>query len=154
MPDVNPHTDPVDPRTKASCNLEEIFKGFKLHRLVCGSSVGLGWKPLLEGFVAGCGQPLIDRTTIMQVKEKFGGLRLYISVDEEGLDPVRYQELADQAQSLRRSAEDLSYKTCEWCGKLGSSGTDGGFWTLTLCGGCKDERRHFEKHRFSKTSTG
>jgi hypothetical protein len=56
---------------------------------------------------------------INQVKEKFGGLRFYIETyPEGGIDVIR-------------KYEDLSYKTCEKCGKEGVLRKGG--WILTLC---------------------
>ena len=61
-----------------------------------------------------------------QVKEKFGGLRFYISGGNEKID------------ELINLAEEESYKTCENCGsKENVSQTDG--WIKTLCENCRKE---------------
>ena len=57
-----------------------------------------------------------------QVKEKFGGLRFYMTC---GMD-----EISD----LISEAEALSLKTCEECGKPGEE--RGGGWIHTLCDSC------------------
>ena len=59
-----------------------------------------------------------------QVKEKFGGLRFYMTCGS--------REIFD----LIEEAEILSYKTCEECGKPGEE-RDGG-WIHTLCDDCHE----------------
>ena len=59
-----------------------------------------------------------------QVKEKFGGLRFYMT---HGTDEIF---------KLVNEAEALSYKTCEECGKPGEGRSDG--WVHTLCDTCHE----------------
>jgi hypothetical protein len=59
-----------------------------------------------------------------QVKEKFGGLRFYVT----GGDPEVY--------GMIRMAEAMSYRTCETCGNKGK--TEGPGWIRTLCDPCRD----------------
>jgi len=56
---------------------------------------------------------------ITQIKEKFGGLRYYVG------------RVGDLGYDLISKAEDLSYKTCERCGRAGKERPTG--WVLTLC---------------------
>lgn len=56
---------------------------------------------------------------VMQIKEKFGGLRFYV------------QSATPQDYELIRAAEEKSYKTCEVCGGPGTP-TDKG-WIKTVC---------------------
>jgi hypothetical protein len=63
---------------------------------------------------------------IMQVKEKFGGLRFY-AFHAEGVN-----------RSYINFAETLSMRTCEWCGAPGEARSDG--WTKVLC-----EKHHKER---------
>lgn len=70
-------------------------------------------------------EPLIERckaegVEIMQIKEKFGGLRFYVM---QGSD-----ELFDAINA----AEEESLKLCELCGEPGSLRKTGG-WLRTLC---------------------
>jgi len=60
---------------------------------------------------------------IHQVKEKFGGLRYYCSLDFD-----------ERARSLIRAAEVQASITCEKCGSPGS--LQGVNWLKTLCEGC------------------
>lgn len=64
-------------------------------------------------------------TRIVQVKEKFGGLRLY---HHGGL--LKFFDYA-------RFAENLSYKLCEDCGVRAEVRTDG--WIRTLCRACGEK---------------
>jgi len=57
-----------------------------------------------------------------QVKEKYGGLRFYMTCGN------------DEIYSLIQKAEELSYKTCEECGSPGEE--RGGSWINTLCDNC------------------
>jgi len=58
-----------------------------------------------------------------QVKEKFGGLRFYMTSKN------------DEIHALVREAEQLSYEFCEECGKPGQ--TDNKGWIRTLCEKCR-----------------
>ena len=59
-----------------------------------------------------------------QVKEKYGGLRVYMT---RGTDEI---------YDLIEEAEALSYKTCEVCGKPGEERPGG--WIHTLCDYCHE----------------
>lgn len=60
-----------------------------------------------------------------QIKEKFGGLRVYFSGGD------------DYVEGLVSMAECWSYKTCETCGERGQP-TKGG-WVITLCDKCRNK---------------
>jgi hypothetical protein len=60
-----------------------------------------------------------------QIKEKFGGLRIYFSGGDE------------YVEGLIAMAESFSYKLCEVCGDRGSP-NDGG-WISTLCDNCRSK---------------
>lgn len=91
---------------------------------------GHGWEPLVKRTLAH-----LDRKgtkySIAQVKQKFGGLRLYLDY----ADGPSWNERA-----LVEAVELLSWGVCEECGttkdvdqRRKSSG-----WVTTLCGGCWD----------------
>jgi len=61
-----------------------------------------------------------------QVKSKFGTLRFYV----DGIN----KSVADEVYKLINEAENLSGKTCEYCGKPGKE-TNGG-WVRTQCEDC------------------
>jgi hypothetical protein len=58
-----------------------------------------------------------------QVKEKYGGLRLYFSGGDE------------YVEGLVSMAEAMSYKICEVCGNKGKPNEGG--WISTFCDGCR-----------------
>jgi hypothetical protein len=61
----------------------------------------------------------------VQVKEKFGGLRFYVS---------RYDY---DVETLIQKAELKADSTCEYCGKVGELRQTG--WVKTMCDGCFDK---------------
>ena len=60
-----------------------------------------------------------------QVKEKFGGLRIY------------YRGGDDYVDGVVDMAEEMSYKICERCGNRGTPNQGG--WIVTLCDFCRQE---------------
>jgi hypothetical protein len=79
--------------------------------------VGEGWRKLVE--------PLIEMSekegaAVLQIKEKFGGLRFYTGECS--------QELYDAIDA----AEKASFSVCEECGEPGTPNSKGG-WTKTTC---------------------
>jgi len=69
----------------------------------------------------------------VQIKEKFGGLRVY----DHGAD--------DYIRGVIDMAESLSYRVCELCGSSGSK-FHFGMWVKTLCGACAAQNG-YEKYR-------
>ena len=63
--------------------------------------------------------------TFDQIKEKWGGLRIYHSGGDDYVD------------GLISMAEEMSYKTCERCGCPGSPNKQG--WIMTLCDKCRGD---------------
>lgn len=100
--------------------------------------VGPGWKPILQSL----GEALTHRLAqkpdtsvqVLQVKEKFGSLRVYLSW--KGL-------VSDEVWALVGLAERISGKVCEMCGKPGTSRTQLNArygWLKTFC-----EEHHAER---------
>jgi hypothetical protein len=85
----------------------------------CYSSIPLGWKQLVEELVTKLENTDPDYC-INQIKEKFGGLRFYVSnvSSDEGLNAIE-------------SAEDMSFSICEVCGNEGVILKSG--WKRVLC---------------------
>lgn len=67
-----------------------------------------------------------DVIDILQIKEKFGGLRFYTN------------KYTPDLRNLISTAEELSFKTCEICGKPGE--TSGTGWISTLCKECLNNK--------------
>jgi len=66
-----------------------------------------------------------DTFVFDQIKEKFGGLRLYCSTTN------------DEAYKIADSYEEKSYKVCEYCGSQDDVESKG-LWIKTLCKKCRD----------------
>ena len=71
-----------------------------------------------------------------QVKEKFGGLRFYMTCG------------TDEIFNLIDEAEELSYKTCEECGKPGEEKDTG--WIRTLCDYCHENWDKIRSQRWEE----
>ena len=92
---------------------KKIHTCWELFGVECGS----GWSWIVVGLL----QAALDKGAyIIQVKEKYGGLRFYYTGGD------------DQLSELVEFAEGLSYKTCELCGAPGEHQYDG-WWELTRC---------------------
>ena len=94
-----------------------------------GFDCGKGWTPILIDLCDKI-QNLVDANLetykdfkFLQVKEKFGGLRVYTNFD------------TPEIEKLIDEAEDRCSKTCEVCGKPGHM-TYRGMWAQTLCNRC------------------
>ena len=60
-----------------------------------------------------------------QIKEKYGGLRIYFSGGD------------DYVEGVVGMAEEYSYKVCEVCGNSGKPNESG--WITTLCESCRNK---------------
>ena len=89
-----------------------------------------GWSKLIEDLV----NDLFNlgwNGEVLQVKEKFGGLRFYINTGS--------QEIFDRIYR----AENDSFKICEYCGAPGFPRNTG--WIKTLCDTCVENSRDKSK---------
>lgn len=68
----------------------------------------------------------------VQIKEKFGGLRIYTDIIGED-SSVNYGTYKD----IINTAKERSFKTCELCGSEGKLVSEGG-WYKTRCSECVD----------------
>ena len=92
--------------------------------------VGPGWGKIIESLVP----DLFDLGwdgVVLQVKEKFGGLRFYIGCGTDAIfDRIN-------------QSENESYVTCEDCGAPGKTKTrPGGYWLATLCETCRNKENN------------
>ena len=101
---------------------------------MCWGFPGDGWfdiiwdlssklEPLIQKFIDE-NQDTEHYPKASQVKEKFGGLRFYMTCG------------TDEIFDLIEKAETLSYKTCEECGKPAEERD--GSWIYTLCNNCHE----------------
>ena len=97
-----------------------------------GLCVGDGWYDLLEETCRRIAAVDPEHIVVFdQVKEKFGGLRIYYHLEAGGTG--EYDEPIFQ---IINEAEDKSYKICEVCGKPGTPNNRG--WITTLCEECRN----------------
>jgi len=95
-----------------------------------GIECGDGWYKLLDNLSSKIkkelekDKKLKKNFYVTQIKEKFGGLRFYISYGN------------DKIFKLIRKAEDDSFDICESCGEKGKLINYRG-WYITLCKKCK-----------------
>lgn len=103
--------------------------------LMCfGCDHGDGWFSIIDemcqeiqSHIKEWPQEAKDRLHFDQIKEKFGTLRVYMSVYDKGIE------------SILDKAAAKSAKTCETCGQPGERDRDH-WYILTLCPGCKSKR--------------
>ena len=79
-----------------------------------------GWYQLIKDLIVDLNEMGWDKQ-VMQVKEKFGGLRFYVNSHIEN----------DDLHNRVFKAEKDSYKICEVCGEPGRVRNNG--WYMTLC---------------------
>ena len=98
--------------------------------------VGSGWNHILVNAFKQIAEAFdkagadFSEFSVVQIKEKFGGLRIYTGA----LDV----SVADQAYKIIDEAETESYVTCEYCGEPGKPRKGG--WIKTLCDDCAKGR--------------
>lgn len=100
-------------------------------------SVPEGWQPMFlemcQNIVKACEAHNYPATkvTFLQVKEKFGALRVYWHL--EG-DENHSKDLYDKIDALIENAEQRSYNMCHVCGKEADWHSTG--WVLPYCDAC------------------
>lgn len=115
---------------------EEVFGSYAYRGMV---NVGKGWVPIVrkavEELVAldNLSEPL----EVVQVKEKFGGLRIYTNI------------YSDEIQSIIRKAEAECDKVCEHCGTQKDVQLRKTSWWKTLCETCNDNRYSAENSKWN-----
>lgn len=120
--------------------LDELYKKYpeiyNEGRPAYGFECGEGWFDLLDElspvvvseFAALRSEDPELEPMVIQVKEKFGGLRFYTT------------QITDRLSEAIQVAEARSLKECESCGSPGKNTSVGGWWT-TLCKTCLDKYR-------------
>jgi len=119
----------------------EFFEYLKDHKgpimpIQFGFECDDGWywliSALMETIHSYCKQNKKQYPNIVQVKEKFGGLRFYYHGGDKLIDGMVWL------------AEHLSYKICETCGTTENVIIDTEGWIYTKCSNC---RKEYIKHR-------
>ena len=104
-----------------------------METLICfGLEVGEGWLKILDETFKKISDIVkkrnLEEFRIIQVKEKYAGLRIYCSWCEEDIEEI----IAE--------AEKICEKTCEQCGSPeGIFSNDG--WCIVQCQKCRDEAK-------------
>ena len=93
-----------------------------MNKTLWSDCVGAGWRNVVDKAVADIQE--CEGGYVVQVKEKFGGLRIYAY--GEGVD-----EICDRAEKAVKNV-------CEFCGRDGKIHTIRG-WYKTLCEDCHKE---------------
>ena len=95
---------------------------------VCACALALAGRIRVQAIGADAGYALL------QVKEKFGGLRYYTQESDDLTVEGR-----ERCAALIDEAERRSASTCETCGGSGSLHTNARRWFRTLCAGHAEE---------------
>ena len=124
----------------ASCPI--LFGGEQANRTILqvGLEHGPGWFPIIETLcikLEALAETLEedDRPHVVQIKEKFGGLRFYFENDLHGIDE-RFRHFVKHAYNQCAVA-------CELCGKPGTLRRNP--WIRVLCDA--DQKRELAKQR-------
>ena len=90
---------------------------------------GQGWHPLIKDALTKIEAQGNANQTVLQVKEKFGGLRIYLSFH------------TDETDAIITAAEQEAWRTCEECGSKETVELRGDGWLRTLCNPCEEKRK-------------
>jgi len=95
-----------------------------------GIECGKGWeglyRPIMD-YIDEYNKTSGDNVEIHQIKEKFGGLRMYLS------------HYTDELRKMIREAEEKSFHTCEICGKHIDNPIVEHHWIYSECQECHDK---------------
>ena len=100
-----------------------------------GIETGEGWKPIAQKVIDkiveyNSNSPEDSKIYIDQVKEKFAGLRIYVTYDNVP------QDVIDEIEKLIRDAEVEVANTCEECGTKENIGMRVNGWYTVMCEDC------------------
>ncbi len=106
---------------------DETFEPFRdMFKQSFGVSTNPGWYPMVEKLLLDIrALPREDgMVRVNQIKEKFGGLRVYVEVS--GSDDFK-----ERVRGMIEQAERTAYRTCEFCSNPGVLRTPG--WMRVTC---------------------
>lgn len=122
----DPNTDEYfKPRSEAYPKPQEPFELFGVE---CDKGWGELIQPLFDWIEKYNKEHEDDPIVIQQVKEKFGGLRFYVSYEP------------DELSRMIHKAEGDSYGICEVCGSKIDVGHTSSGWIKTICRKCIQKR--------------
>lgn len=108
---------------------DEEFDGPAPQISLFGFECGDGWYGIIDSLCETITNQGID-LKVVQVKEKFGGLRFYYQEVE-----VEDEAKGDLLHGAVRMASNMSFRVCESCGSPGELRDDDG-WYKTRCDEC------------------
>ena len=102
-----------------------------------------GWYDIIDNLCKKIAK-VTDKVEFIQIKEKFGSLRIYVD-----LDNAMSEEQASTVYSLIKEAEELSTKTCELCGKVEDHNIirNDFAWYMARCDDCWGSRKLDEREK-------
>lgn len=106
---------------------KQRFYPFTQSSMCWGFDCDDGWYKLIDKLCSSI-EKISDKVEVIQVKEKFGGLRFYVINSDK------------KVEKLIKKAEQDSYKICELCGsrkKVRCQTFES--WMQTLCEKCKSD---------------
>lgn len=100
-----------------------------------------GWHPIIDDLSKEVSEiakkfPAINgenRINVVQIKEKFGGLRYYVDYYSMSDDDIQ------QIEYVIRNAEMKTFIICEDCGGNGEKVSPRRYWMKTLCPNCQNK---------------
>jgi len=107
-------------------NNDESKWPYELFGIECDKGWESLYQPIIQ-YVNDYNENHEDKIEIHQIKEKFGGLRIYVD------------NAPAELKTMIEEAEALSFSTCEKCGSTKNVGTFGKSWYRTLCKKCAQE---------------
>lgn len=100
----------------------------------CEIAIGNGWIPLVDNLLIAMQEEMAKtgvKFNILQIKEKFGGIRINYGADAPDPDSARLS--FDRIRDMIYDAENVSYAICEECGQPGELTRKPSGWWKTLC---------------------
>lgn len=126
-------------------NLKDLYDDFpnSLSNVRSYAECGSGWKPLIRKCLE-----VYEKhgAKVAQIKEKFGGLRIYFDLPDDLSDRDDVWKICWEAE---KEAEDASFKICEDCGSAGVIRNVSG-WLRTLCDPCHVRCEEERKRRVAE----
>jgi hypothetical protein len=107
--------------------------------MTSANNVGEGWHPLIKELEEKL-NAIDPNYELLQVKEKFGGLRYYANTF------VTEREAQELFHLLIAEAEEASFHICEVCGEPGEQYSSKHGWLKTLCATHQAERLASQVH--------
>lgn len=114
---------------------KKVYSDERMPFPMFGLEMGDGWKPIAMKVVNAIieynnNSPEDSVIYIDQVKEKFAGLRIYVTYDNVP------QDVIDRIENLIKEAEVEASETCEECGTKKNIGMRVNGWYTVMCEDC------------------